>query len=212
MHFPNLLANATGAARGRYFPLWLIAPFALLLLLIATLPLTPHRIKHLWERSYPFVSIALGVAVGAYSVFKIPGGGTVLQHTMMEYVSFIALIGSLFVVAGGIHVNVKGDASRLGERGVSGRGCHSGQRGWHDGSVDGHDPSVDPDEPGPASELIAHCILIFLISNVGGALTPIGDPPLFLGYLRGVPFLAPSTISSNIARHHRGPAGSLFPV
>jgi Na+/H+ antiporter NhaD/arsenite permease-like protein len=51
--------------------------------------------------------------VGAYYVLKIPGGGTVLQHTMVEYVSFIALIGSLFVVAGGIHVNVKGNASPL---------------------------------------------------------------------------------------------------
>jgi Na+/H+ antiporter NhaD/arsenite permease-like protein len=186
MHFPNLLANATGAA-GVDIPLWLIAPFALLLLLIATLPLTPHRIKHLWERSYPFVSIALGAAVGAYYMLNIPGGGTVLQHTMVEYVSFIALIGSLFVVAGGIHVNVKGNASPLENVVFLAVGAILANAvGTTGASMVMIRPWIRMNRVRIGAYHIV--FFIFLISNVGGAITPIGDPPLFLGYLRGVPF------------------------
>ena len=58
-------------------------------------------------------SIALGAAVAVYYVTKIPGGTGVFGHTMHEYFSFIVLIGSLFVVAGGIHIKVKGEATPL---------------------------------------------------------------------------------------------------
>src|SRR5215207_7558286 len=91
-----LLAAATGTE----IPVWLIAPFALLLLLIATMPLTPPRIKHVWEHYYPHISIALGAVVAAYYLLRIPGGDIVLTHTAHEYFSFIVLIGSLFVVSG----------------------------------------------------------------------------------------------------------------
>src|SRR5688572_27070494 len=98
MNFPPLFAAATGGD----IPLWLIIPFGLLLLLIATIPLTPPSVKHVWEHYYPHISIALGAAVAAYYVTRIPGGTIVLLHTLHEYFSFIVLIGSLFVVAGGI--------------------------------------------------------------------------------------------------------------
>src|SRR5262245_49225965 len=94
-------------------PLWLIAPFVLLLLLIAILPLTPPRVKHAWERYYSHVSIALGASVAAWYLIRIPGGGGILRHTLHEYASFIILIGSLFVVAGGIHLTVRGDSTPL---------------------------------------------------------------------------------------------------
>src|SRR5215213_1162272 len=104
---PGLIIFA--AAATPEIPLWLIIPFGLLLLLIATMPLTPPRVKHLWEHYYPHVSIALGAAVAAYYIVRVPGGSVVLSHTVHEYVSFIILIGSLFVVAGGIHIKVKGE-------------------------------------------------------------------------------------------------------
>ena len=104
MSCPILFAAATGGD----IPLWLIIPFGLLLLLIATMPLTPPRVKHLWEHYYPHISVTLGAAVAAYYVTRIPDGAIVLRHTLHEYFSFIVLIGSLFVVAGGIHINVKG--------------------------------------------------------------------------------------------------------
>ena len=100
MGFPLTIA-ATAAPD---IPMWLIAPFVLLLLLIATMPLTPQRVKHLWEHYYPHVSIALGAGVASYYFARIPGGTKIVQHTMHEYASFIILIGALFVVAGGIHI------------------------------------------------------------------------------------------------------------
>ena len=109
MAFPLTVAAAASAD----IPLWLIIPFALLLLLIATMPLTPPRVKHFWEHYYPHISVALGAAVAAYYVARIPGGADVFGHTMHEYFSFIVLIGSLFVVAGGIHIKVKGEATPL---------------------------------------------------------------------------------------------------
>ena len=168
-------------------PLWLIAPFALLLLLIATMPLTPPRLKHLWEHYYPHVAIALGAAVAIYYVVRIPGGSGILGHTLLEYFSFIVLIGSLFVVAGGIHIKVKGEATPLvnvvfltvgavlanfiGTTGAS----MVLIRPW----IRMNKIRISP----------FHIVFfIFIVSNIGGALTPIGDPPLFLGYLRGVPF------------------------
>src|SRR3954466_13209396 len=99
------------SAGGADIPPWLLVPFGLLLLLIATMPLTPPRVKHLWEHYYPHVSIAFGTAVAAYYVARIPGGTITLRHMLHEYVSFILLIGSLFVVAGGIHIKVKGEAT-----------------------------------------------------------------------------------------------------
>src|SRR5436305_4260509 len=108
---PSLFPLAVAA--GPDIPLWLLAPFTLLLLLIATMPLTPPRVKHIWERYYPHVALGLATLVAGYYLARIPAGGERLAHTAHEYFSFIALIGSLFVVAGGIHLKVKGEASPL---------------------------------------------------------------------------------------------------
>ena len=183
MRLPLVVA----AAGGTDIPLWLIVPFGLLLLLIATMPLTPPRVKHVWEHYYPHISIALGAAVAVYYVANIPDGTIILRHTMHEYFSFIVLIGSLFVVAGGIHIKVKGEttpvinvvflvigaviANFIGTTGAS----MVLIRPW----IRMNKIRISP----------FHIVFfIFIVSNVGGALTPIGDPPLFLGYLRGVPF------------------------
>src|ERR1044071_8753355 len=92
-------------------PLWLVGPFALLLLLIAVMPLTPARAKHLWEHYYPHVSIGLGLLIVLHYLVRIPDGAGIVRHTAHDYVSFIVLIGALFVIAGGIHIKVKGEAT-----------------------------------------------------------------------------------------------------
>jgi Na+/H+ antiporter NhaD/arsenite permease-like protein len=168
-------------------PVLLIAPFALLLLLIATMPLTPDRVKHWWEHNYPKVSIALAALVGGFYLLKIPGGGHVLAHTAFEYVSFIALIGSLFVVAGGIHIKAKGEATPLDNVVLLLIGAVMAN---FIGTTGASMVLIRPFIRMNKIRISAFHVVffIFIVSNCGGSLTPIGDPPLFLGYLRGVPF------------------------
>ena len=168
-------------------PLWLIAPFALLLLLIAAMPLSPPRVKHLWEHYYPHVAIAFGAVVAAYYLARVPGGGGLLAHTLHEYFSFIVLIGSLFVVAGGIHIKVSGESTPLVNVAFLAVGAIAANLiGTTGASMVLIRPWIRMNKIriGPFHVVF----FIFVVSNLGGALTPIGDPPLFLGYLRGVPF------------------------
>ncbi len=166
---------------------WLIVPFGLLLLLIAVMPLTPPRGKHLWEHYYPHVAIGLGALVAVYYVARIPGGAGILGHTMHEYFSFIALIGSLFVVAGGIHIKVKGEATPINNVVFLALGAVVAN---FIGTTGASMVLIRPWIRMNKIRISAFHVVffIFVVSNVGGALTPIGDPPLFLGYLRGVPF------------------------
>jgi Na+/H+ antiporter NhaD/arsenite permease-like protein len=161
---------------------WMSLPFVGLLTAIALAPLI---FGNWWSRHYPKVVLGLAmVTVLAYA------GVQPLEHilrTAHEYVTFLCLIGSLFVISGGIHIIVKGEATPrvnvlflflgtfianvLGTTGASMLLIRPWLR-MNKYRLTGH-----------------HVVFfIFLISNVGGALTPIGDPPLFLGYLEGVPF------------------------
>lgn len=162
---------------------WMILPFGILLAAIALGPLINAAA---WGKHYPKVAIGLGVITLGYYLF----GLKVHLHVLgvaHEYVSFIILIGSLFVVSGGIHITVKGEATPwenvrflligagvanlLGTTGASMLLIRPFIR-MNKYRVTGH-----------------HIVFfIFIVSNVGGCLTPIGDPPLFLGYLKGVPF------------------------
>jgi Na+/H+ antiporter NhaD/arsenite permease-like protein len=168
-------------------PPWLLAPFGLLLLLIAIMPLTPARVRHWWEHNYPFVSVGLAVLIGGYYLWKVPAGNVQLGHSLHEYVSFIALIGSLFVVAGGIHLRVKGGTTPLENVAFLLTGAVlTNFIGTTGASVVLIRPWMRMNQARIGAFHIV--FFIFVISNVGGSLTPIGDPPLFLGYLRGVPF------------------------
>jgi Na+/H+ antiporter NhaD/arsenite permease-like protein len=168
-------------------PLWLIVPFVGLLLLIAVMPLTPARAKHVWEHYYPHISIGLGTAVALYYFLRMPGGGHVVAHTAHEYFSFIALIGSLFVIAGGIHLKVKGEATPVVNVTFLALGAILANA---IGTTGASMVLIRPWIRMNKIRISAYHVVffIFTVSNVGGALTPIGDPPLFLGYLRGVPF------------------------
>jgi Na+/H+ antiporter NhaD/arsenite permease-like protein len=186
MTAPLLLANAAGAAPAD-IPLWLVLPFGLLLLMIAVMPLSPERIKHFWEHRYPHVSLGLGLAVALWFLLRIPGGGLTVLGTVHEYFSFICLIGSLFVVAGGIHLKVRGEATPLDNIVFLAVGAvFANIVGTTGASMVLIRPFIRMNKVRISAYHIV--FFIFIVSNCGGALTPIGDPPLFLGYLRGVPF------------------------
>src|SRR3954467_10404990 len=85
----------------------MIVPFGALLLMVA---LGPILFATWWHRHYPKVALALGAITIAYYIFQLRAPGRVLE-VAHEYFSFIALIGSLFIVAGGIHIAVKGEAT-----------------------------------------------------------------------------------------------------
>ncbi len=178
-------AALSGPTLGHLLPTWSVAPFVAILLGIAVLPLVAGRF---WERNTnkALVSVALGAPIVAWIATY---DRTVLLHAAHEYVAFIVLLGSLYVIAGGIVV----------------RGTLAGTPGLNTvllaigallASVIG--------TTGASMLLIrpllransvrrrkAHVVVffIFVVSNAGGLLTPLGDPPLFLGFLRGVPFL-----------------------
>src|SRR5213594_4008839 len=86
---------------------WMILPFGLLL---ATIALAPLLCPVWWSKHYPKVACSLGVITLLYYLFGLEAHAKVL-HLAHEYVSFIVLIGSLFVVSGGIHLAVKGEAT-----------------------------------------------------------------------------------------------------
>jgi Na+/H+ antiporter NhaD/arsenite permease-like protein len=177
------LATVTQAGGG--LPLWSVGPFTLMLLSIAVLPLVAG---HMWEhnRNKAILSVVLGVPVVAAMARLDP---VALGHTAHEYVAFIILLGALFVIAGGIVV----------------RGTLAGTPGLNTGILAiGAVIASFVGTTGASMLLIrpllrannvrkrvAHVVIffIFVVSNAGGLLTPLGDPPLFLGFLRGVPFL-----------------------
>jgi Na+/H+ antiporter NhaD/arsenite permease-like protein len=167
-------------AHGDLPPLGLVAPFVIMLLLIATGPLFYHRF---WEQHY--LKVALAVAVW-YGLF-IGHGTHALNHALQEYISFIALVGSLFVVSGGILISIDRPGSPVTNLMILTFGeIISNFIGTTGASMLLIRPYLRINEGRLKPFHIV--FFIFIVSNIGGALTPIGDPPLFLGFLKGVPF------------------------
>lgn len=164
-------------------PLWAMLPFATLLGMIATGPLFFH---HWWEHHYPKVAIALGAIVAAYLMFQ-PGGAHHILETGVEYSSFIALIGSLFIISGGILIRIHGTPTPLRNTAILAiGGALANVLGTTGAAMLLIRPFLRFNQGRMKPYLVV--FFIFIVCNLGGALTPIGDPPLFLGYLRGVPF------------------------
>ena len=165
-------------------PIWLVAPFILLLIMIATGPLF---YPHLWEHHYPKIAMTLGTIVAVYYGFLMDHGVLSLLHTLEEYISFIALLTALFVASGGILIKF----NAAGKPWVNalillGGAVLSNFIGTTGASMLLIRPFMRLNE-GRLKPF--HIIFfIFVVSNIGGGLTPIGDPPLFLGFLKGVPF------------------------
>ncbi|MCB1224840.1 MAG: sodium:proton antiporter [Verrucomicrobiales bacterium] len=164
-------------------PMWMVAPFVILLLCIALMPLFA---AHFWEHHYPKVAVALGLVTALY--YGVARHDThSLMHAAHEYVSFMALVGSLFVISGGINIRVKGEATPLVNTTFLAIGAVLANIiGTTGASMLLIRPWIRMNKYRITSLHIV--FFIFVVSNVGGCLTPIGDPPLFLGFLRGVPF------------------------
>ncbi|HLP18312.1 MAG TPA: sodium:proton antiporter [Bacteroidota bacterium] len=154
--------------------------------LLAAIAVAPFINRHWWEKNYPVVSTSLGGIVVAYYLFILGNVPRVLL-TLHEYVSFIVLIGSLFIVSGGIHFQLKGKAEPVSNVAILAFGALiSNLVGTTGASMLLIRPYIRVNK---FRIKPFHIIFfIFIVSNVGGALTPIGDPPLFLGYLKGIPF------------------------
>lgn len=183
MNVPSLLALATAPD----LSVWLVLPFALLLLLIAVMPLTPATVKLWWEHNYAYVAVGLGALVVAYYGTRVPHGVDTIAATAGEYLSFICLIGSLFVIAGGVHIRFRGEAAPWQNVLFLAIGAIVANLvGTTGASMVLIRPWIRMNKVRMSAYHVV--FFIFIVSNVGGALTPIGDPPLFLGYLRGVPF------------------------
>ena len=172
-----------GGHHGPMPPVWLVIPFALLLGMIATGPLF---YPHFWHHHYPKVAIALGLLVASYYL-AVLGDGIPILHAAEEYFAFIALLGSLYVASGCILIKTDfAGTPRANTILLLVGAVLSNFIGTTGASM----LLIRPYMRLNAGRLKAYHIIffIFIVSNVGGALTPIGDPPLFLGFLRGVPF------------------------
>ena len=166
--------------------LFMILPFVFMLGSIAVLPMLAPRF---WDsnKNKLIVSLALGLPTAIYLILQ--GNIAVLEHTILfDYVPFILLLGSLFVITGGICIDadlrftprnntlilLTGGilASFVGTTGAAmlliRLLLHSNKQRKHK----------------------VHIILFFIaiVANCGGLMTPLGDPPLFMMYLRGVDF------------------------
>ncbi len=174
-------------------PVWLVAPFALLLLSIAVMPFINEKF---WHAHYPDFAFLLGAIMIAYYLIAYgPTEGSagasygqhVMLHTGIEYYAFIALIGGLFVASGGVHVDIRGKGGPLLNTAILAFGAVlANVMGTTGASVLLIRPFMRINEG--RLKPIHVVMFIFIVSNCGGALTPIGDPPLYLGYLKGVPF------------------------
>lgn len=182
-----LLAPSAGGI-GADMPVWAVAPFVLILLCIAVLPLAAH---HWWEsnRSKAAVSLALAIPFALWLIATFGGEGwRVLQHILIDYAAFIVLLGALYVIAGGIYVRGSLAGSPLSNVGFLAIGAVLANFvGTTGASMVLIRPLLRANK---TRQRRAHVVIffIFVVSNCGGLLTPFADPPLFLGFLRGVPF------------------------
>lgn len=161
-----------------------VGPFALLLASLAFLPLFFH---HFWEsnRNKAIVALTLGLPSAIFFIIK---DWHVLAHTALDYAAFVSLLGALFIISGGIYI----------------RGAFAGLP-WVNGLFlfIGALLANFIGTTGASMLLIrpllranhlrrhkAHIVVffIFIVSNCAGLLTPLGDPPLFLGFLKGISF------------------------
>ncbi|MGH7952973.1 MAG: sodium:proton antiporter [Limisphaerales bacterium] len=162
---------------------WMILPFVLLL---ATMAFAPLLAPNWWPRHYPKIAFGLGAVTLGYYLFGLRASERIL-HTAHDYVSFMTFVGATFVVAGGIHLTVKGEATPLANVIFLLIGALAANVLGTTGAAM---LLIRPWIRMNKYRVTAHHIVffIFIVANTGGCLTPLGDPPLFLGYLQGVPF------------------------
>ncbi|MFN0007815.1 MAG: sodium:proton antiporter [Planctomycetota bacterium] len=173
---------------GRILPLWSILPFAGLLASIAILPLVAHS---WWERNCnrAIVSAIFALPFATLLLMSHPGEGAhALLEAVVDYASFISLLLALYVISGGIYVRGSLAGSPISNSVLLGIGAILANLiGTTGASMVLIRPFLRANQ---ARRKKTHLVVffIFVVSNCGGLLTPLGDPPLFLGFLKGVPF------------------------
>ena len=184
---PSVAVAATGHGEplGEAAPIASVIPFVTMLLAIAILPLVVPRWWH-HNLNRGIVSFVLGAPV-VVALFVLGYSHDVL-HILHEYVAFIVLLGALFVISGGIVVR----GTFAGTPGVNTLllaigGVLASFIGTTGAAMLLIRPLLRANEHRKRKTHVV-VFFIFLVANIGGLLTPLGDPPLFLGFLRGVPF------------------------
>ena len=180
-------AYAAGLNGGELSFAWAI-PFIGVLLCIAICPLA---VPNFWHHHFGKVAVFWALAC-AVPMFFVHGGGTALHsiaHALIaDYIPFIIFVGSLYTVAGGIHIS----SSFIGRPAVNtaflalGAVC-ANLMGTTGAAMLLIRPLIAANEH-RRYDMHTFVFFIFIVANIAGSLTPLGDPPLFLGFLRGVHF------------------------
>lgn len=173
---------------GRLLSLAWVLPFAGILLSIAILPLAA---PHFWHGHFGKVSAAwaLLVIVPLAAIHGVPTAAYETIHLMLlDYIPFIVLLLALFTVTGGIHI--KGNLHGSPSMNTALLAIGTVLAGWMGttGASMLLIRTVIRANDDRRHKVHVFVFFIFLVSNIGGALTPLGDPPLFLGFLKGVDF------------------------
>ena len=181
-------AARAGEIDGAALSAWWGVPFAGMLLSIALLPLFAPR---LWHHHYGKVATAWALAFLLPFALQHGAGAAApaLAHTVIaEYLPFVILLTALYTVAGGIHVRGNFAGGPGFNTGVLALGAVlASVMGTTGASMLLIRPLIRANDDRPRN---GHVIVffIFVVANIGGSLTPLGDPPLFLGFLQGVEF------------------------
>ncbi len=164
-------------------PGWTVIPFITLLLMIATGPLF---YEHFWHKNYPKVAMGFAALVVLYYLFVL-GNTHSPVHALAEYVQFISLLAALYIASGGIMIDIDKKATPLANVMLLLLGAVVANL---IGTTGASMLLIRPFMRLNKTRIKAYHVIffIFIVSNIGGSLTPIGDPPLFLGFLKGVPF------------------------
>lgn len=161
-----------------------VAPFVLILLGIALLPLVAHE----WWESNKNRLVFTAIITVPTVAYLVTLDWHMLLHAGEEYFSFIFLLGSLYIISGGIVLRGDLKTSPFVNTGLLATGAVlASMIGTTGASMLLIRPYLRANRVRDKTRHLP-IFFIFVVSNAGGLLTPLGDPPLFLGFLRGVPF------------------------
>ena len=168
-------------------PAWGLLPFAALLACIALLPLLPATARR-WEHNSAKLVVALGLGIPVALWVWFGGSPQLVTHSLAEYAQFIILLFSLYTVSGGLFLDGNILATpRNNTLLLAVGGLLASFIGTTGAAMLLIRPLLNTNRERAHK---AHTIIftIFIVANCGGVLTPLGDPPLYIGLLRGVPF------------------------
>ncbi len=165
-----------------------ILPFVGLLLMIAILPLIP-KVDHWWHQNKNKLMVAGLCAIAGVAFYLMPTGDWhKVLHTYVEYAAFIALLASLFIISGGIYISGPfAGFPHVNTMFLALGAVLANLMGTTGASMLLIRPLITANKPRQHKTHLM-VFFIFIVANCGGLLTPLGDPPLYMGFLRGVPF------------------------